>query len=70
MNITDVDGKWKLADGGITNRKTNEYRRLAQMPSANVIAFMNYNTFMRKCQVAFDTGSWPKTSWKSGRVTD
>jgi len=70
MNITDADGKWKLEHGWITNRKTGEIRRVQHTPSANTIACMPYKRYMQKCQIAFDTGAWPKTNWKSGLITD
>lgn len=70
MNITDSDGKWRLADGGITKLETGEFVALKRMPSGNTIAHMNYNLFMQKCATAFATGEWPKTHWASGRITD
>lgn len=70
MNITDEDGNWRLTPGQIENRKTGEVRRISEMPSASRLAMMRYDTFLRKCRVAFETGAWPKTHWASGRVTD
>lgn len=70
MDIRDTDGKWRLANGGIENCKTGEFRLLQVMPKAGTIAHMNYDLFMRKCQQAFSTGVWPKTHWASGNITD
>lgn len=69
MNITDQDGLWKITDGCITNRTTNELRRVKNIPSGHEIAYMDYKKFLRKCEIAFNTGEWPQTHWKSGRIT-
>jgi hypothetical protein len=70
MNITDIDGKWRITDGYIENLKTGELKRLKHSPKAEDLAFMPYGKYMRKCSIAFLTGDWPKTYWSSGRVTD
>ena len=70
MNITDGDGLWRITPHQIENRKTGEIKRLTITPSADRIAYMNYELFLRKCAEAFRTGVWPKTNWASGRVTD
>ena len=69
MNITDADGLWRLTDGRIENRKNGEVRRVSDMPPGNVIAYMDYNVFIRKCGVAFESGKWPMTHWKSGKIS-
>lgn len=70
MDITDADGKWRIRTGSIENRETGEVRQLKETPKAGTLAYMSYDKFMRKCQVAFNTGVWPKSYWSSGRVTD
>ena len=60
MNITDADGLWRITSGEIENRTTGEVRRVVNLPSGNAIAYMPYSTFLRKCQIAFDTGEWPE----------
>jgi hypothetical protein len=69
MNITSEDGNWKLEIGFIINQITGEKRRLQNTPSANAVAYMDYDKFLCKCQIAFDMGTWPMTHWKSGRIT-
>ena len=59
MNITDKDGLWKIEYRSITNLKTNELRSVTNIPTASTISYMNYNLFLRNCQIAFDTGRWP-----------
>jgi hypothetical protein len=72
MNVTDKDGLWRVTQGFIENRKTGEIRTLEHTPSANALAYMNYDKFLAKCQIAFNIGTWPVTHhhhW-SCRVTD
>ena len=69
MNITDKDGLYKLTVGHITDLQTNETRPVSNMPSANAIAYMDYDTYIRKCGEAFHSGEWPITHWASGRAT-
>lgn len=69
MNITDKDGLYRLERGQITNLRTNTTVSVGNMPSANTIAYMNYNTYIRKCGEAFNSGEWPMTNWASGRVS-
>lgn len=69
MDITDKDGLWRITDGHITNRTTNEMRPVKNIPRGNEIAYMDYDKFMRKCGIAFNTGKWPPTHWKSGKIT-
>lgn len=69
MNITDQDGLWRLTDNCITELATGNSRSVV-LPSAFVLGSMDYSVYLRKCRVAFNTGVWPKTHWKSGRITD
>ncbi len=69
MDITDKDGLWRLTHGHIENRKTKEIKAIKDMPTADSIACMPYKSYLRKCSIAFATGEWPKTYWKSGRIT-
>lgn len=59
MDITDADGLWRVTYHHIENRKTNELRRVKDIPSTDALAYMPYETFLRKCEVAFNTGKWP-----------
>lgn len=69
MNITDKDGKYRLEHGQITDLHTNITVSVDNMPSANTIAYMDYNTYIRKCGEAFNSGGWPMTNWSSGRTS-
>jgi hypothetical protein len=64
MDITDKDGLWKVTETTITNRITNEVRIVKNIPQASTIAFMDYTTFLRRCEIGFNTGSWPVKHWK------
>jgi hypothetical protein len=68
MGITDKDGLWDVrpSEGTIRNCKTGEVKRVENLPSANAIAYANYNVYMRKCAAAFATGSWPMTEKTCG----
>ena len=59
MNITETSGTWKVTDGMIENRKSNEIRSVSGIPSAHELACMNEKTFIKKCAEAFNTGIWP-----------
>lgn len=69
MNITDADGKYKLTHGHITNLATGETKAVRNMPDASTIAHMDYNTYIRKCGIAFNSSEWPMTNWSSGRIS-
>ena len=70
MDITDKEGLWSKNHGQITNRKTKLYKAASNIPGGNTLAYMDYDTFIRKCGIAFNTGEWPQTHWKSDRITD
>ena len=66
MNITDSGGLWRLKHGSIENMKTGEVKGLEYSPSANAVAYMSENSFVKKCSEAFASGTWPQKHW----VTD
>jgi hypothetical protein len=69
VDITDKYGKWRLTYCQIEKLETGEIRRLKQMPCTNTIAVMPLAEYMRKMEIAFNTGEWPMTEWKSGVFT-
>lgn len=60
MNITDSKGIWEVTSGRVRNRKTNESVTVSGIPTANAIAYMSEDKFIKCCEIAHSTGSWPK----------
>jgi hypothetical protein len=59
MDITDKDNLWRITYHSITNLITNEVRLVKNIPKGSTISYMNYNLFIRSCEIAFNTGEWP-----------